>query len=320
MMSQIVTELHSVNGDALSNPALAIASVPETATADDPTAMAVQVALARGLRGILLNEPAARRGGAEGVHEMRKASRRLRAELRMFRPLIDGKWGDSLVDGLRWLGRALGEVRDLDVLKTRLRATADNLAADLGPLFANLDERHAKAREAMLRSLDCDRLWELMTALAATVDKPRLTAKASKPCAKVLPPLVGKTWRRLRAVGRVIKPNDPDEVLHEVRIRAKRARYAAETVGAHLQGDAAEAAARFAHCAEDIQESLGSHQDAVVARQLIMDVVHNGERSYLFAAGRMLERLDIAMHDVRDTYPTLWRKIDRRQNTRWMKP
>ena len=46
-----------------------------------------------------------RRGGPDSVHQMRVASRRMRSALQAYRPLLDRKRTDSIVDGLRELGR-----------------------------------------------------------------------------------------------------------------------------------------------------------------------------------------------------------------------
>src|SRR5436305_639710 len=68
-----------------------------------------------------------------------------------------------------------------------------------------------------------------------------------------------------RRAGRALRPADADEAYHEVRKRAKRARYAAETVRDALEPGAADDAGRFARRARKVQDVLGEHQDAVVA-------------------------------------------------------
>ncbi|MCI0546219.1 MAG: CHAD domain-containing protein, partial [Candidatus Rokubacteria bacterium] len=56
----------------------------------------------------------------EDLHQMRVAVRRLRAILRAGRPLFERRWVDGLRRELDWLGTALGEVRDLDILRAQL--------------------------------------------------------------------------------------------------------------------------------------------------------------------------------------------------------
>jgi len=64
----------------------------------------------------------------EDVHQVRVAVRRLRAILRVSRSLFDPKWVDGLRRELKWLGTALGRVRDLDVLHAYLRSSARGAA------------------------------------------------------------------------------------------------------------------------------------------------------------------------------------------------
>ena len=73
--------------------------------------------------------------------------------------------------------------------------------------------------------------------------------------------LVATPWKKLRDAVQDLDDDPPDEDLHAVRIRAKRARYAAEAVAPAI----GKAAKRFASAVADVQEVLGNHQDAVVA-------------------------------------------------------
>ena len=67
------------------------------------------------LRRMLRHEPGTRLGDdIEELHDMRVASRRLRAAIRLFRPFLPARF-DRLGAELRWLGGVLGDVRDLDV-------------------------------------------------------------------------------------------------------------------------------------------------------------------------------------------------------------
>jgi CHAD domain-containing protein len=62
------------------------------------------------------NERGVREGATtEFVHQMRVAQRRLRTTLRIFSAWADADWTTRVVPELRWLGKRLGEVRDLDV-------------------------------------------------------------------------------------------------------------------------------------------------------------------------------------------------------------
>ena len=54
-----------------------------------PAAAAVRLALDSGVRRMLSALPDAQRGDVEGIHQTRVGTRRLRSDLRTFRPLLD---------------------------------------------------------------------------------------------------------------------------------------------------------------------------------------------------------------------------------------
>ncbi len=102
---------------------------------DDPTlGELVGAALTEHVRRIVDHDPVIRLDlDPEGVHQMRVATRRLRADLRTFRPVLDREWSEPLRDELRWLGRSLGAVRDADVMLASLvRCSACSRAAGTG--------------------------------------------------------------------------------------------------------------------------------------------------------------------------------------------
>ena len=108
---------------------------------------------------------------------MRVATRRLRAFLRAARPLLDLEWAESLREELAWLGSALAQVRDLDVLIEHLRDDAAGLEAReqraLRRLFALLDEERERERLAMLDALGSKRYLLLLDRLERDVEAPR---------------------------------------------------------------------------------------------------------------------------------------------------
>jgi CHAD domain-containing protein len=75
-----------------------------------------------------------------------------------------------------------------------------------------------------------------------------------------------KPWRRVVEAVRALGSDPSDAKLHEVRILAKRSRYAAEAT-APLLGPTA---VRFAEAVEDVQTVLGNHQDTVLAEQWLL--------------------------------------------------
>jgi CHAD domain-containing protein len=217
---------------------------------------------------IRAHEAGARTGrDPEHVHQMRVAVRRLRAILRASRSLFDPKWVDGLRRELKWLGTALGRVRDLDVLRAYLRSQIQALPAPgrragQRPL-RHLDADQARAQAALRTALASPRYAKLLARLKAALVHPPV--RTSEVC---LLGIAAAEFKKLqKAVKTLPEPPSADD-LHAVRIKVKRARYAAELVRP-LIGRRAE---RFVDKAKKLQDILGDHQDAVVAEAYLRKV------------------------------------------------
>jgi CHAD domain-containing protein len=246
---------------------------------------------------LLLHLPAARLGrDAEGVHQARVATRRLRSDLRTFRPLLDEEWVESLRCELSWLADALGAVRDDDVLLGRLRrsiaelADVDDTAAK--EILTELGGQRDRHRDALLATLDERRAIDLYDRLVAAADDPPTTGRAIGRASAWLSPLVERPWTRLeRAVDR-LGDDPPVGELHRVRLLAKRARYAAEAVAPAF----GKQAARFAADMATIQDVLGELNDAEVMAEWLERTAHRLGPGAAFVAGRLAQQaLDTAI-------------------------
>jgi inorganic triphosphatase YgiF len=313
-----VPKLVRALGDSATAPPEVVS--PDRLSPSEPAAAAVRAAIARGAERIMLNDPRARLGEVEPLHQMRVGARRLRSDLRTFRPLIERTWADGLREELRWLGRVLGEVRDLDVLIERLHADAKGLEPDLQLLFDALEERRRQARESLLGALRTARYVELLDRLVEAAESPILTPAADAPAAEALPPLVRRSWTKLSEKAKKLQANSPDEDYHRVRVLAKRARYGAEAIALALGKGRGKRAEQFADRAADLQDVLGEVQDSVVARRTIREVAGNHRRSGAFnvAAGRLIERELQAGRRRRKRFPGAWKRLDRKKHLSWM--
>src|SRR5213592_3772663 len=72
---------------------------------DDSAAAAARAVLRFHLRAFASAEPAARAGEIEPVHQLRVATRRLRAALRLFAPLLPARFATAAHRDLAWLAR-----------------------------------------------------------------------------------------------------------------------------------------------------------------------------------------------------------------------
>ncbi|MDQ2743839.1 MAG: CHAD domain-containing protein [Chloroflexota bacterium] len=93
----------------------------------------------------------------EGVHDMRVATRRLRAALDLFRDVLPRRWYREVRVDVKRLARALGAVRDLEVTLERLRRDrAGRPAAQvlvLDTMVAELEQQRVAARENLTETL-----------------------------------------------------------------------------------------------------------------------------------------------------------------------
>jgi CHAD domain-containing protein len=299
---------------------------------DEPTAaLAVTAALAASVRRIVDHHPIAVLGDdPEGVHQMRVGARRLRSDLKTFRPLLDRAATDPLRAELKELGEVLGAVRDPDVQQARLRAGAARVldpddAPALEVVLAELDAERERGIRRMHLALASPRYAALLDSLVALAAAPPLTDEAHARASDVLPGLVRTPWKRLRSMVRDLGSDPPDHDLHEVRKRAKQVRYAAEAVTPVVGSKARKAARRVA----GVQDVLGDHQDTVVAEARLRAHLSRLDASpaadgapalsVAFALGALVgdERAERAAR--RAEWPAAWERASDPDRWRWLR-
>jgi CHAD domain-containing protein len=267
--------------------------------------------------------------GDTPVHQMRVGTRRLRSDLQTFQSLLDPQWTARLRVELAWLAEALGGARDVEVLRERLRhtAAADPLAPADPASVARIDAVLAARQETALRELDAAlhsrRYVKLLDALVGAVEEPRLAPLAWERSDEVLPGIVSRPWRRLVEGGGgvvgagALTPDLPDDDWHEVRKRAKRARYAADVVSA-VAGPQARLLAKAIGRAQGV---LGEHQDAAIAADawLAAAATEPGDHDLAVTAGRLFERERAAVTRARADFPAVWESVLEEKNIAWLR-
>jgi CHAD domain-containing protein len=272
-------------------------------------------------------EPLVRADEFDSVHQMRVATRRLRAALRSFRQVIPRGDGDHLAAELQWLGQTLGRSRDDEVLAAYLRDSLRQVPPELliGPVQARVQghfaPRRAASRVALLEALDSPRYAALLSALDRLTHEPSRGPRAAAPARHVLPAAVRRAYRQANRRMRQARHTPPgparDVALHQARKSARRARYAAEAAAPA----AGRPARRFATQMKRVQSVTGAHHDAVVAgrqaRDLGIGAYLAGENAFTYGllqerVNHQAERLGADAHEV-------WRRASRRRYRRWMK-
>jgi CHAD domain-containing protein len=278
----------------------------------------VRATIAGSVRRLIEHDPGVRLGDdPEAVHQARVATRRLRSDLRTFRELLDPEWTTALRDELKWLGGLLGEVRDADVLRARLRSREPRVGGNDRKVVERiahvLDERRDEARGRLLAAMGARRYRDLLERLVHAADDPAVVGDAADARARDLAgALAERPWGHLEHAVGAAKAEETDTALHEARIRAKRVRYMAEAV-APLFGKRART---FASAAADLQDVLGEHQDAVVADAFLREA---GARSIAdaFVAGELAGFESEARRVVRETWRESWKALDRKRLRFW---
>ena len=276
----------------------------------------VRHTIAVSVASLMRHDPGVRLGDdPEDVHRARVATRRLRSQLRTFRTLLDTEWANALREDLRWLGSGLGSVRDRQVMAQRVRsrssALAEDDAATLADLAAELQAESEEARARLVLDMRSDRYIDLVERLVEASRAPALTAQAQQRAELLLPTLARGDWKTLRKGVAALPDRPADPELHRIRILAKRVRYAAEAA----EPIAGKIATRTADAAAALQDVLGDHQDSVTAQGWLREA---GKGARAFVAGELtaLER-EVAARD-RAGWHNAWKKLDRKRLRRWM--
>ena len=301
--STAASKLARILGDTGSRPASRPSLPSRKSLARGTTPRLLQALLAAQSAELEVQDAGVRAERPGSVHRLRIAARRLRSALSTYRPLVEPGRVDPLRDELRWLGQTLGQARDAQVLRERLLTLLASEPDDLvlGPVADRIERDLHEAYRAGLaqaqETLTSDRYYRLLDALDALdglTSAAPLTPRADALARDLVPRLLQRDADRLRRAVRHIEGVEAgaarDLALHEARKKAKRLRYSAEAA-IPVFGDRAKTLAR---AAQEMQDSLGEHQDSVVARQRLLEYAAqaqlSGESSFTFGRLHALEQ------------------------------
>ena len=235
------------------------------------------------------------------VHHARTSVRRLRSNVRLLNGHVEPL--PSLRAELGWIGECLGTVRDIDVLATRVTAATDGLPEPLRlgatATLGVLTEERGTADEHLRSAVASARFRDLVDELDLLV-KEATSSSATLEAREVVKP----RWRAMRAAVRDLDDPPSDEQLHDFRIEAKRARYAAELFGpaSGARGN------RFVRRATRLQDALGAQHDAVRACAWFLG--HGGEDTGLArTCGWLAAEAAAERDDLREAWRPAWRSL-----------
>ena len=211
----------------------------------------------------------------ESVHQMRVGLRRLRSALGMFKSLL--ALPDSLKNELGWLGGALGEARDWDVLAGNTLAQLDGEAqADAAALAAAAHAqarlKHVEAAQAVTSARCTACMLGLQRWLQARAWRDscsvRQVRRLDAPVSPFAQATVRKDQRRLMKRGKRLLHASPQQ-RHQVRIAAKKTRYATEFFASLF---AARTVQPYVGRLSALQDELGWLNDVQVADRLLQQL------------------------------------------------
>ena len=182
-------------------------------------------------------------------------------------------------------------------------------------LVRHLGRQRALAQADLIELLESPEYLDLLDRLVEAGREPKLTDAADAPAAKILPELVSAPWRKLRRDAGKLGRHPADAELHQLRIRAKRARYAAEAAARAIP-----AAGPHAAAIADLQGVLGDQHDAVVAEEWLRSAVAGGtSRQQAFVAGLLVAAERKAAAAERERWRPAWEAASAKKLTGWLR-
>jgi triphosphatase len=210
------------------------------------------------------------------VHQMRVATRRLRSAFRVFEEYYHKHALKPILKGLRKTARALGDVRDLDVLLANMQTYQEMLEGDVAeafkPILDDLTKDQQKARDALTEWIGSKaylRFLSKFITFATTVGLNTTTPDsktAPYQVRHVVPVILHQHLAQVRGFDSAV-PEAKPELLHQLRIEFKRLRYLLTFFADNIGSSAND----YIEEIKLMQDHLGRLNDSVVASQRLSD-------------------------------------------------
>lgn len=302
--------------------ALGLTPLKEPASAQQPLAqphdrlvdMAFRVLTAYWAR-MLEHEPGTRLGvDPEHLHQMRVAVRELRTAFGILKAGLPRVPTQKLDQELRWLGQALGNVRDLDAQRSLLsEKLGDNLKKGETAAYArSFFLKREEARRKLLAVLNSFRYRSLLRRFARFLERGSEMAsigqRALQPIAEAGDQLIAEAYRKVLKRGRKALRQTDATRLHRLRIACKRLRYVCEW----FEAKAPKRLGRTILALVRLQDLLGQHHDAVVAAEYLHRTIRVAQiRRFRSSLNSLRQRI----RESERKFPRAWRKFLRKSES-----
>jgi len=275
---------------------------------------------------LLLHETGTRLGeDIEALHDMRVATRRLRAAFEVFGLAFRPRDVRLLLRDLRAARQALGPVRDLDVFIENARQYEQTAGVNLQLLIETWQEQRQSARLKMLAYLDSSAFETFKADFDEFINTPGQGARRYDPQEphpqitwQAAPLLIYQRYADVLACETLIPEASPEQ-LHELRVRFKKLRYAIE----FFRDILGKPAAALIEDLKIMQDHLGNLNDAHLACDLLADLLATlqsryealplGVRPDLGGILAYLASLHSQRHNLVETFPAAWLHFNRQE-------
>ena len=252
------------------------------------------------------------RPAPEGVHRARVAVRRLRAMLKIFKPLARDDAARTLDAELAWLAGELDAARDLDVFIAEVwEGSAQGAIFEGRDAFERgLHTARASAYLCMEAALESPRARDVLLEAAAWLEAgvwtsdPALAEVRQTRAASLASEVLDRLRRRMKTGAKRFDDLDPHG-RHKLRLKGKTLRYAAEDLGL-LFPDHPHRAERFLAAAKAVQDTLGALNDRAVRHGVVDTAAHGAPSLARDAADAVLQDDEAKLlHNAREALDAL---------------
>ncbi|MGE5263437.1 MAG: CHAD domain-containing protein [Acidobacteriota bacterium] len=276
-----------------------------------PFAAAGRAVLAFHFGRVMENEASTLRGeDPEALHDMRVATRRLRAALRHFQPAFGKAKLKPLVEDVGWLADLLGRIRDIDVFIEWLKKYIETVPAEQRPYVHRILQDRAAARDreraALVAGLRSERYREYKCRFEKFLHEPE-ARNAVKPLMGLAVAKIEEGMSRVHQKGKKANARDLAR-LHLLRIECKRLRYTAEIFNSlfpdHLE--------QFTNRVKDVQDSLGTVHDSHIYAQFLKQMLRllSVDQNMSEVLEQSIEKLDQEQKQAYARFERAFRKFD----------
>jgi CHAD domain-containing protein len=254
----------------------------------------------------------------EFLHDLRVAVRRCRFAVRQFKAVLLLQAQSELKEELKWIGGLLGRVRDLDVFGEVMRTETEAVDSDevsRQKLLEHVQDERTAPRLELEEALRSERYRQLTQRLRGPLPEP-LSEEAGVEISDTVDGFAGKQIRKRAGKVLEMSPQGEEfsgEELHQLRIALKGLRYTCEFYR-DLYPDRLQP---LIASLVILQDTLGAHQDAVVAEAKLSKIAETfgrGEAPYELGLvlGRLLERQTHKAVKNRARFEKIWPKKSKR--------